>query len=108
MSDNDDDQGEFEFHEVEPEHGAARNSDPDTSHAAAKKLNATEREQQFCDALRAIRIGANAHEVAQWTGERLNSMSPRAAPLVRKGKIYDTGRRTLWTGSRDDPPTNTP
>jgi hypothetical protein len=69
----------------------ARRSDPDTSHAAADSLSKEdaarlEREVATCVATRGER-GATWDEIVRITGIRRQTVSPRFAPLRRKGWI---------------------
>jgi hypothetical protein len=74
----------------EKEFGAARRTDPETSKAAAKSVDATDLESQVYGALWTPRT---AHEIAEKLGLPLNTVSPRTAPLQRKGFIKDSGAR---------------
>jgi|PlaIllAssembly_1097288.scaffolds.fasta_scaffold843861_2 hypothetical protein len=98
----------------------ARNDDPGTSHAAARSMdeNVAAMEQLVEEAI--IRMadrdhddglgGATAEEVATFTGKRLNTISPRFAPLRRKGRLKVIGTRRnstgrpaeVWAIGRDD------
>lgn len=76
------------------EHGAYRCSDPDTSKEAALAVKVSRLEQLFIEQLTIHReIGLTAFQVALLCDVPLNSISPRTAPLKRKGKIYDSGER---------------
>lgn len=88
-----DDQGE-----LFPIDGAAyaRGSDPDTSHGAADSVRgniATVLEYKVLRVLREHPLGLTNHEIVALTGLTWNTATPRIAPLVRKGLVYDTGRR---------------
>jgi hypothetical protein len=74
----------------------ARNSDPDTSHAAAialgrRKINALER--MVLRALWDSVDGLTNHEIVERTGLSWNTATPRVHPLVIKGLVKDSGRR---------------
>ena len=79
------------------DYAAARRSDPQESHDAAARVPVAERERQVMEALRAG--PATMHEVAERLGMPLTSISPRFAPLFRKGLVRKCGRRdgrTVW------------
>jgi hypothetical protein len=85
--------------------GSARNTDPDTSHLAAKKVDVTKLEQQVIDAVRQ-HGPITAYEVADVLGIPLPSITPRFSPLEAKGRILrwriqtKEMRNDLWGGSR--------
>lgn len=71
----------------------ARRNDPETSHEAAehvKGLRATNLEQI---ALEAFTVEGTAHDLCERTGLPWQTITPRLAPLKRKGLLYDTGKR---------------
>jgi len=74
----------------EHESGLARRTDPETSKAAAKSVDATELESLVYGALATPRT---AHELAEVLDLPLNTVSPRTAPLRAKGLIKDSGAR---------------
>ena len=76
--------------EKSPDPGRARRADPPTAKAAAKSVNSTELETIVLDMLR---VPATTHEIADSTGIALVSISPRMAPLVKKGLVQDSGLR---------------
>lgn len=83
--------------------GLARRTDPATSHQAALNLgDTTPLEGRVLDCLR--RHGrCSSHDVARLTGLELVTVSPRFAPLERKGLIRMAGRRgrrQLWEVAR--------
>jgi uncharacterized membrane protein len=80
--------------------GASRRSDPETSKAAAKSLDTNALESLVLETLRKHLGGLTSHEVASLTGLSLVTVSPRMAPLVRKGKICDSGERRSGVGFR--------
>jgi len=83
------------------DHGAYRWSDPDTSIEAALQVDATVREQQVKDAVRSKgKYGATCSEIVAITGLSWNTVSPRLAPLRRKGFLYDSGQRRLGPTNR--------
>lgn len=74
-----------------------RATDPDTARDAARTVDATAKERQVLDALRLCPAGATTHHLAQMTGLRLESVAPRMAPLVRAGRVRDSGERRQTT-----------
>jgi hypothetical protein len=89
------------FSDDEQEHGLARRTDPETSHAAAAALDAN-----HCEAavLRAIEQAADrgliAAELPAATGLPLNTASARTRPLANKGLICDSGQRRKGPSGR--------
>lgn len=75
------------------EHGAYRYSDPETSKEAALAVKVNRLEQLFVEQLAKYPEGLTAFQVSILCDVPLNSISPRTAPLKRKGKIYDSGER---------------
>ena len=73
----------------------ARNTDPDTSHDAANKFDATKCEAIVLASLRANPDGLTNHEVSELTGLEIGSVSPRMRPLVRKELVEDSGERRV-------------
>jgi hypothetical protein len=71
----------------------ARSSDPDTSHAAAASLRPTDTEAAVLDALARCPSGATASELVALMKGAWNTITPRLAPLCRKGFVHDTGER---------------
>ena len=69
-----------------------RATDPDTSKEAADKVDAVRLERLVVDAVRELGT-ATAHEVAEHTLLSLVTVSPRFAPLERKGLLRRTGER---------------
>jgi hypothetical protein len=70
----------------------ARRTDPDTSKVAAGTVNSTDFEAHVLDALRS-NPDSSIQEVVEIVGERYCSVSPRFAPMRRKGLIYVSGRK---------------
>lgn len=69
----------------------ARRSDPDTSRAAAAKVSG---ETLAARVLAELAKGsATTHELAERLGLSLVTVSPRLAPLRRKGLVVAVGRR---------------
>jgi hypothetical protein len=78
--------------------GAARNTDPDTSHEAAWSVNATAMEELVFTIVLCFRLdysppGVTTSEAVAISGKEWNSISPRFRPLARKCRIVDTGKR---------------
>lgn len=80
------------------EYGGYRYNDPDTSKEAALSVNATRLEELFLGVLARHPDGRTSHQVADALNIPLVSISPRTAPLVRKGKIYKAGERAGENG----------
>lgn len=78
----------------------ARRDDPDTSQQAAATVDANERERQALDGLRQCGGRATVKEIANAAGVHEWSISPRMAPLERKGMVRRTkerrGRSIVW------------
>ena len=76
----------------------ARRSDPPTSHDAAARVDATRLEARVLEAL--AKYPMTSRECADYLGLDLVTISPRFAPLERKGRIYRTtikrGRSQVW------------
>ena len=79
----------------------ARSNDPDTSKAAAK-IKRPKIRDTILDLLDKYKTGLTGQEIAEYSGYRLNSVTPRFAELARKGgspyqiilpKIRDSGHR---------------
>jgi len=79
--------------------GLARNTDPDTSHEAAK-LNTSTLESRVFEALN-TNGPMTTEEIAQATGIDLQSITPRIAPLMRLGILIDTGLRKPGASGRN-------
>jgi DNA-binding MarR family transcriptional regulator len=72
--------------------GSVRNTDPVTSLWAAESIDATHLESEVLRVLGHLgQQGGTAEEIADRLNLRLNTVSPRTAPLERKGKIICTG-----------------
>lgn len=75
-------------------HGLARNTDPQTSHDAAASVNTTRLEAIVLEAYRASPRGLTQDELAdKLPNIPLNTLSPRLAPLIRKGWLRVDGKR---------------
>lgn len=81
----------------------ARHSDPETSQDAARSVEgseATRMEAKVVATLQQTYSGMTTHEIAQYTGLSLVSVSPRIRPLCRKGLIEDSGERRMGASGR--------
>jgi len=71
-----------------------KNTDPDTSHEAADKLDTTQLEAVVLATIQSFSNGCIGDDVVKalpaWGVE---TISPRYAALIRKGHIVDTGER---------------
>jgi len=73
-------------------HMMARNSDPETSHAAARTLDTNQMEALVLNAIAQFPNGCIADDVREMFPDiRRHSLIPRIAPLLRCGAIIDTG-----------------
>ena len=77
----------------ESEAGLARNTDPTTSHEAARRVKVTEQEELVLRVMRAHPQGLTADQVGQLTGRDKGTMGTRISQLVRKGFLTNTGTR---------------
>ena len=76
----------------------ARNTDPDTSHDAAESIegdHAARMEKIALEAISASPFGLNNQELVSATGLPWPSITPRVAPLVRKGLVINSGEKRL-------------
>jgi Fic family protein len=79
--------------------GLARSTDPQTSHEAAISVDANRLEMVVLAEFRNAKKGLTADELAKrLPGLPLNTITPRIAPLVRKGYLMPTGRRKAASG----------
>ena len=81
----------------------ARSTDPITAHFAADRLDRdtlTDMESTVLAALRSAPGGLTTTEIADRTNLSLVSVSPRMRPLIRKGRIRDSGRTRIPDGHR--------
>ena len=78
----------------------ARNTDPSTSHAAAQAIThaAPGIEQDILDILSEFPGGLTIQEIADITGINLVTISPRIAPLRRRGQVHSIGKRKNPSG----------
>ena len=77
-----------------------RKDDPETSMDAAEKVDSTTLERQVYEVIAKHPDGCIAEEVmSHFPNHGIQTISPRFAPLLRKGLIEDTGkRRKAFTG----------
>jgi predicted transcriptional regulator len=80
--------------------GAYRNTDPDTSEAAAKSLDVTKLEAKIYEAIKSRPGGLTTREMAAVLGIDWGSITPRCKPMEAKGKIYRTDERRRWKSGR--------
>jgi len=79
--------------------GLARSTDPQTSHKAADSIDANRLEMIVLEEFKGAKKGLTAEELSRrLPGLPLNSITPRIAPLVRKGYLIPTGRRKVSSG----------
>jgi hypothetical protein len=77
----------------------SRADDPDTSKDAGASISTAELEAIVLDLL--VEIGpSTTHELAAEAGIHLVSISPRMAPLRRKGLVEDSGERRVGASNR--------
>ena len=78
-----------------------RTSDPDTSHAAANSVDTTLLESMVFEVISKYPNGCIVDDVERELAPlRSNSITPRFAPLIRKGFIFDTGERRKASSGR--------
>lgn len=88
------------------ETGAARWSDPETSHQAAESIEPSHLQGIIMETLaKGPRGGMTTHEIAAACGIGYQTITPRIKPMVAKGWVYDTGERRAWAGAPGSPPT---
>jgi hypothetical protein len=87
------------------ERGAARGSDPKTSHEAAESVKAQPLWGVIAETLVALRTGGTTHEIAAHCGIGYQTITPRMKAMVAKGIVYDTGLRRTWAGAPGSPAT---
>jgi predicted ArsR family transcriptional regulator len=79
--------------------GAWRRDDPPTSVAAALSIDVTPLEDKVEQAVRRLG-GATSEEVAQLLGIERVTVSPRFAPLERKGRLIASEKRRVGKSGR--------
>lgn len=88
------------------ERGAARATDPETSHLAAESIEPSRIQGIILQTLATARTGLTTHEIADLCGIGYQTITPRMVALVEKGLVYDTSMRRAWTGAVGSPATN--
>ena len=74
--------------------GLARNTDPETSHDAAESVDTTALEAIVFDVIRMFPNGCIGDDVVRMLPQYgIQTISPRYAPLIRKGFVVDTGEK---------------
>ena len=89
---------------ITEEKAFARRTDPQTSKDAAKSIDdsrLSHMEQVVLSALKRHPHGLTSHDLVLETGETWNTVTPRIRPLVKKGKVYDSGERRLGPAGRN-------
>lgn len=77
-----------------PVPGGARYTDPGTSHEAAESVDTTVLERIVYDTIKMFPNGCISDEVLRMLPTFTHqTISPRYAPLIRKGWVIDTGER---------------
>jgi hypothetical protein len=79
--------------------GLSRNSDPETSKAAAKTIT-RDLERVVLEGIKTFTNGCTADELVKRLNMRWDSVTPRFAPLLRAGYIIDTGMRRKGSSGR--------
>ncbi len=78
-----------------------RVSDPDTSIEAAEKIDSTKLEQMVYEVIAKYPKGCIADNIQKhFPNHGVQTISPRYAPLIRKGLIEDTGERRKGSSGR--------
>jgi len=78
-----------------------RTNDPDTSHAAANSVDTSQLESMVYEVISKYPDGCIADDVERELAHlRSHSITPRFAPLMRKGFIVDTGERRMASSGR--------
>lgn len=78
-----------------------RKTDPETSKEAAESVPVKRLEKLVYEAIKASPNGMTADELEQaLPGVKLNSITPRIAPLIKKGYIEDSGERRRASSGR--------
>lgn len=84
-----------------PPNELVRNTDPDTSHQAANSVDTSKLEALVYEVISMYPDGCVADDVEKRLAYlRSHSITPRFAPLIRKGLIFDTGERRKASSGR--------
>jgi DNA-binding PucR family transcriptional regulator len=79
-----------------------RRKDPDTSHEAAKTVDTAMLERMVYEIIAMFPRGCTAEDVERALPNiRSHSITPRFAPLIKKGLIVDTGLRKKASSGRN-------
>jgi len=80
--------------EPSPNPGLARNTDPETSHDAAESIDTTALERIVYEVIKQFPNGCIGDDVVKMLPQfGIQTISPRYAPLIRKGWVIDTGEK---------------
>jgi hypothetical protein len=94
-------QSVFEEYFGTPAREMVRTTDPDTSVAAALSVDSTQLEAMVYEIIAKYPNGCTSDEVMHhFPSHGVQTISPRFAPLIRKGFIYDTGERRRASSGR--------
>lgn len=74
-------------------HAGARNSDPSTSHAAARKARKANYSSLVLELIRLSSTPVTTHSLVRLSGVPWSTISPRLAPLFDKGLIEYSGTK---------------
>lgn len=78
-----------------------RTEDPDTSHEAAQKVDTARLERMVYEVIAKYPNGVTGDEIMKhFPDHGVQTISPRYAPLIRKGFIEDTGERRKGSSGR--------
>ena len=78
-----------------------RSTDPDTSLGAAKKVDSAKLEELVYEVIARYPNGCISDEIqTHFPNHGVQTISPRYAPLIRKGFIEDTGERRIGLSGR--------
>ena len=78
-----------------------RNTDPDTSVSAANSVDSTQLESMVYEVIAKYPNGCTSDELMKhFPHHGVQTISPRFAPLIRKGFIFDTGERRKAASGR--------
>ncbi len=80
--------------------GGVRVTDPETAHAAAAVVDTASLEWLVVNALVGLGGRGTSEEVASRAGVDLQSITPRFRPLVRRGKVKDSGEKRKGKSGR--------
>lgn len=84
-----------------PAREMVRTTDPDTSVEAAHSVDSTQLEAMVYEVISKYPNGCTSDEVMRhFPSHGVQTISPRFAPLMRKGFIYDTGERRKASSGR--------